>query len=90
MLTLKDFKNIFGNKVSLKNDIVDVCLGKIRNNKFDLIYRVSVLDINEVDEFLKLGYVLLVKKRKDINVETSYNFNQKPYIIKEYYFGAKI
>jgi len=90
MLTLKDFKNIFGNKVSLKNDIVDVCLGKIRNNKFDLIYRVSVLDINEVDEFLKLGYVLLVKKRKDINVETSYNFNQKPYIIKEYHFGAKI
>lgn len=90
MLTLKDFKNIFGNKVSLKNDIVDVCLCKIRNNKFDLIYRVSVLDINEVDEFLKLGYVLLVKKRKDINVETSYNFNQKPYIIKEYYFGAKI
>ena len=90
MLTLKDFKNIFGNRVSLKNDIVDVCLGKIRNNKFDLIYRVSVLDINEVDEFLKLGYVLLVKKRKDINVETSYNFNQKPYIIKEYRFGAKI
>lgn len=90
MLTLKDFKNIFGNKVSLKNDVVDVCLGKIRNDKFDLIYRVSVLDINEVDEFLKLGYVLLVKKRKDINVETSYNFNQKPYIIKEYRFGAKI
>lgn len=90
MLTLKDFKNIFGNKISLKNDIVDVCLGKIRNNKFDLIYRVSVLDINEADEFLKLGYVLLVKKRKDINVETSYNFNQKPYIIKEYRFGAKI
>lgn len=90
MLTLKDFKNIFGNKVSLKNDIIDVCLGKIRNNKFDLIYRVSVLDINEVDEFLKLGYVLLVKKRKDINVETSYNFNQKSYIIKEYHFGVKI
>lgn len=90
MLTLKDFKNIFGNKVSLKNDVVDVCLGKIRNDKFDLIYRVSVLDINEVNEFLKLGYVLLVKKRKDINVETSYNFNQKPYIIKEYRFGAKI
>lgn len=90
MLTLKDFKKIFGNRVSLKNDIIDVCLGKIRNNKFDLIYRVSVLDINEVDEFLKLGYVLLVKKRKDINVETSYNFNQKPYIIKEYRFGAKI
>ena len=90
MLTLKDFKNIFGNKVSLKNDIIDVCLGKIRNNKFDLIYRVSVLDINEAEEFLKLGYVLLVKKRKDINVETSYNFNQKPYIIKEYHFGAKI
>ena len=90
MLTLKDFKNIFGNRVSLKNDIIDVCLGKIRNSKFDLIYRVSVLDINEVDEFLKLGYVLLVKKRKEINTETSYNFNQKPYIIKEYYFGAKI
>ena len=90
MLTLKDFKNIFGNKVSLKNDIVDVCLGKIRNDKFDLIYRVSMLDINEVEEFLKLGYVLLVKKRKDINVETSYNFNQKPYIIKEYHFGVKI
>lgn len=90
MLTLKDFKNIFGNKVSLKNDIIDVCLGKIRNDKFDLIYRVSVLDINEAEEFLKLGYVLLVKKRKDINVETSYNFNQKPYIIKEYRFGAKI
>lgn len=90
MLTLKDFKNIFGNKVSLKNDIVDVCLGKIRNSKFDLIYRVSVLDINEVDEFLKLGYVLLVKKRKEINTEILYNFNQKPYIIKEYYFGAKI
>lgn len=89
MLTLKDFKNIFGNKVSLKNDIIDVCLGKIRNNKFDLIYRVSALDINEVEEFLKLGYILLVKKRKDINVETSYNFNQKPYIIKEYRFGAK-
>lgn len=90
MLTLKDFKKIFGNKVSLKNDIVDVCLGKIRNDKFDLIYRVSVLDINEVDEFLKLGYVLLVKKCKEINTETSYNFNQKPYIIKEYRFGAKI
>lgn len=90
MLTLKDFKNIFGNKVSLKNDIVDVCLGKIRNNKFDLIYRVSVLDINEVEEFLKLGYILIVTERKDINVETSYNFNQKPYIIKEYRFGVKI
>lgn len=90
MLTLKDFKNIFGNKVSLKNDIVDVCLGKIRNDKFDLIYRVSVLDINEAEEFLKLGYTLLIKKRVDINVETSYNFNQKPYIIKEYYFRAKI
>lgn len=90
MLTLKDFKNIFGNKVSLKNDIVDVCLGKIRNNKFDLIYRVSVLNIHEVEEFLKLGYILLVKKRKDINVETSYNFNQKSYIVKEYRFGAKI
>lgn len=90
MLTLKDFKNIFGNKVSLKNDIVDVCLGKIRNDKFDLIYRVSVLDINEAEEFLKLGYILIVTERKDINVETSYNFNQKPYIIKEYRFGAKI
>lgn len=90
MLTLKDFKNIFGDRVSLKNDIIDVCLGKIRNDKFDLIYRVNVLDIHEVEEFLKLGYVLLVKKRKDINVETSYNFNQKPYIIKEYHFGAKI
>ena len=90
MLTLKDFKNIFGNKVSLKNDIVDVCLGKIRNDKFDLIYRVSILNINEVEEFLKLGYVLLVKKRKEINTETLYNFDQKSYIIKEYYFGAKI
>lgn len=90
MLTLKDFKNIFGNRVSLKNDIVDVCLGKIRNNKFDLIYRVSVMNINEVEEFLKLGFILLVKKRIDVNTETSYNFNQKPYIVKEYYFGAKI
>lgn len=90
MLTLKDFKNIFGNRVSLKNDIIDVCLGKIRNNKFDLIYRISVLDISEIEEFLKLGYILIVTERKDINVETSYNFNQKPYIIKEYRFGAKI
>lgn len=90
MLTLKDFKKIFGNRVSLKNDIIDVCLGKIRNNKFDLIYRVSVLNIHEVEEFLKLGYILLVKKRIDINIETSYNFNQKSYIIKEYNFGAKI
>ena len=90
MLTLKDFKNIFGNKVSLKNDIVDVCLGKIRNDKFDLIYRVNVLEISEVEEFLKLGYILIITERKDINVETSYNFNQKPYIIKEYRFGAKI
>ena len=90
MLTLKDFKNIFGDRVSLKNDIIDVCLGKIRNNKFDLIYRVSVLDVNEVEEFLKLGYILLVNKRVDVNTETSYNFNQKPYIIKEYHFGAKI
>lgn len=90
MLTLKDFKNIFGNKVSLKNDIVDVCLGKIRNDKFDLIYRVSVLDINEAEEFLKLGYTLLIKKRIDINTEILHNFNQKSYIIKEYRFGAKI
>lgn len=30
MLTLKDFKNIFGNKISLKNDIIDVCLGKVK------------------------------------------------------------
>lgn len=90
MLTLKDFKNIFGNRVSLKNDIVDVCLGKIRHDKFDLIYRVSALEISEVEEFLKLGYILLVKKRKEINTEILYNFNQKPYIIKEYYFGAKI
>lgn len=90
MLTLKDFKNIFGNRVSLKNDIVDVCLGKIRNNKFDLIYRINVLEISEVEEFLKLGYILIVTERKDINVETSYNFNQKPYIIKEYRFGIKI
>ena len=90
MLTLKDFKNIFGNRVSLKNDIIDVCLGKIRNDKFDLIYRVSVLDISEIEEFLKLGFILLVKKRKEINTETSYNFSQKPYIIKEYHFGVKI
>lgn len=90
MLTLKDFKNIFGNKVSLKNDIIDVCLGKIRNDKFDLIYRVNVLDIHEVEEFLKLGYILLIKKRIDINTEILHNFNQKPYIIKEYHFGAKI
>lgn len=90
MLTLKDFKNIFGNKVSLKNDIVDICLGKIRNDKFDLIYRVSVLDINEAEEFLKLGYTLLIKKRIDINTEILHNFNQKSYIIKEYRFGAKI
>ena len=90
MLTLKDFKNIFGNRVSLKNDIVDVCLGKIRNDKFDLIYRVSVMNINEVEEFLKLGFILLVKKRKEINTEILYNFNQKHYIIKEYCFGAKI
>lgn len=90
MLTLKDFKNIFGNKVSLKNNIVDVCLGKIRNDKFDLIYRVSVLDINEAEEFLKLGYTLLIKKRIDINTEILHNFNQKSYIIKEYRFGAKI
>lgn len=90
MLTLKDFKNIFGNRVSLKNDIIDVCLGKIRNDKFDLIYRVSIMNINEVEEFLKLGFILLVKKRKEINTETSYNFNQKSYIVKEYRFGAKI
>lgn len=90
MLTLKDFKNIFGSRVSLKNDVIDVCLGKIRNNKFDLIYRVSVLNVNEVEEFLKLGYILLIKKRIDVNTETSYNFNQKPYIIKEYRFGVKI
>ena len=90
MLTLRDFKNIFGNKVSLKNDIVDVCLGKIRNDKFDLIYRVSVLNINEVEEFIKLGYILLIKKRIDVNTEILYNFNQKPHIVKEYYFGAKI
>lgn len=90
MLTLKDFKNIFGNRVSLKNDIVNVCLGKIRNNKFDLIYRVSVLEISEVEEFLKLGYILIVTERIDVNTETLYNFNQKPYIIKEYHFGAKI
>lgn len=90
MLTLKDFKNIFGSRVSLKNDVIDVCLGKIRNNKFDLIYHVSVLNVNEVEEFLKLGYILLIKKRIDVNTETSYNFNQKPYIIKEYRFGVKI
>jgi len=90
MLTLKDFKNIFGNKISLKNDIIDVCLGKVKNNKFQLIYRVNALTIDEIEEFLKLGYILIVTERKDINVETSYNFNQKPYIIKEYRFGAKI
>lgn len=90
MLTLKDFEDIFGNRVSLKNDIVDVCLGKIRNNKFDLIYRVSILNVNEVEEFLKLGYILLIKKRIDVNTEILYNFNQKPHIIKEYHFGAKI
>lgn len=90
MLTLKDFKNIFGNRVSLKNNIVNVCLGKIRNNKFDLIYRVSVLEISEVEEFLKLGYILIVTERIDVNTEISYNFNQKPYIIKEYHFGVKI
>ena len=90
MLTLKDFKNIFGNRVSLKNDIIDVCLGKIRNDKFDLIYRVSILNINEVEEFLKLGFILLIKKRIDVNTEILYNFNQKPYIVKEYYFGVKI
>lgn len=90
MLTLKDFKNIFGNRVSLKNDIVDVCLGTIRNDKFDLIYRISMLDIHEVEEFLKLGYTLLIKKRIDINTEILHNFNQKSYIIKEYHFGAKI
>lgn len=90
MLTLEDFKNIFGNRVSLKNDIIDVCLGKIKNNKFNLIYRVSIMNINDVEEFLKLGFILLVKKRKEINTETSYNFSQKPYIIKEYHFGAKI
>ena len=90
MLTLKDFKKIFGNKVSLKNDIVDVCLGKIRNDKFEIVYRVNVLDVNEVEEFLKLGYILLIKKRIDVNTETLYNFNQKPYIVKEYHFGAKI
>lgn len=90
MLTLKDFKNIFGNKISLKNDIIDVCLGKVKNNKFQLIYRVNALTIDEIEEFLKLGYILIVTERKDINVETSYNFNQKPYIIKEYRFRAKI
>lgn len=90
MLTLKDFKKIFGNRVSLKNDIIDVCLGKIRNDKFDLIYRVSVLNIHEVEEFLKLGYTLLIKKRIDVNTEILHNFNQKSYIVKEYRFGAKI
>ena len=90
MLTLKDFKSIFGNRVSLKNNIVDVCLGKIRNNKFDLIYRVGVLDISEIEEFLKLGYTLLIKKRIDINTEILHNFNQKSYIVKEYRFRAKI
>lgn len=90
MLTLKDFKNIFGNKVSLKNDIIDICLGKVKNNKFQLIYRVNALTIDEIEEFIKLGYILLIKKRIDVNTETSYNFNQKPYIIKEYRFGAKI
>lgn len=90
MLTLKDFKKIFGNRVSLKNDIIDVCLGKIRNDKFDLIYRVSVLNIHEVEEFLKLGYTLLIKKRIDVNTEILHNFNQKLYIVKEYRFGAKI
>lgn len=90
MLTLKDFKNIFGNKISLKNDIIDVCLGKVKNNKFQLIYRVNALTIDEIEEFLKLGYILIVTERKDINVETSYNFNQKSYIVKEYRFGAKI
>lgn len=90
MLTLKDFKNIFGNKISLKNDIIDVCLGKVKNNKFQLIYRVNALTIDEIEEFIKLGYILLIKKRIDVNIEISYNFNQKPYIIKEYHFGAKI
>lgn len=90
MLTLKDFKNIFGNKISLKNDIIDVCLGKVKNNKFQLIYRVNALTIDEIEEFIKLGYILLIKKRIDVNTEISYNFNQKPYIIKEYHFGAKI
>lgn len=90
MLTLKDFKNIFGNKISLKNDIIDVCLGKVKNNKFQLIYRVNALTIDEIEEFIKLGYILLIKKRIDVNTEISYNFNQKSYIVKEYRFGAKI
>lgn len=90
MLTLKDFKNIFGNKISLKNDIIDVCLGKVKNNKFQLIYRVNALTIDEIEEFIKLGYTLLIKKRIDVNTEILYNFNQKPHIVKEYYFGAKI
>ena len=90
MLTLKDFKNIFGNKISLKNDIIDVCLGKVKNNKFQLIYRVNALTIDEIEEFIKFGYILLIKKRIDVNTEISYNFNQKPYIIKEYHFGVKI
>ena len=90
MLTLKDFKNIFGNKISLKNDIIDVCLGKVKNNKFQLIYRVNALTINEIEEFIKLGYTLLIKKRIDVNTEILHNFNQKSYIVKEYRFGAKI
>ena len=90
MLTLKDFKNIFGNKISLKNDIIDVCLGKVKNNKFQLIYRVNALTIDEIEEFIKLGYILLIKKRIDVNTEISYNFNQKSYIVKKYRFGAKI
>ena len=90
MLTLKDFKNIFGNKISLKNDIIDVCLGKVKNNKFQLIYRVNALTIDEIEEFIKLGYILLIKKRIDVNTEILHNFNQKPYIVKEYHFGAKI
>ena len=48
------------------------------------------LTIDEIEEFIKFGYILLIKKRIDVNTEISYNFNQKPYIIKEYHFGVKI
>ena len=74
----------------LKDRLNNTYFCKDKNDKIDLIYRVSVLNIHEVEEFLKLGYILLVKKRIDVNTETSYNFNQKPYIVKEYCFGVKI
>lgn len=88
-LTLDNFKEKFKNHITLRHNIVDICLYKTKTindvEVLELKYRVNELTVKDIESFLEQGLVLCVREQINHNPDNSL----KKVTVREYFYRGE-